>query len=263
MFNKNRIKTLILISFIFLSTSMLFAQYDFDYLEENLRQELQQNGIIFSKSDKFDELKLIVPELSSTVERDLRKIGPNVISEALLIVYSENPREEDLQYLLNEFIKVDRLDTIYYYNPAKDTDNLLFSDSYRVEGIKNLEPIDNLIIDTNSTTLNCLVYQDFKPIGPMVSKYEFIKKSDSLEMTVWNETPMKGSFINIISRKKFYSRVVILPMDGGFLFYGIGAVRLFNPFNILGNKIDPFYYRISGIFQWYMDEILLPMAELK
>ena len=260
---KNRIFGYLIFLYFFISTAALFSQYNLDYLDRSQLQELKNSGIIFSKATRADELKLVPPELLDSVKKDLRKVRPNVISEALLMVQSENTREADLLYLFNEFIKVDSLDSIYYYNPEKETDNLLFRNSYRVSSIKTLEPLENLKVDHIPGSLNFLVYQNFKPIGPMISQYEFKPKYGGLEMTVWNVTPMKGPLLNIINRNKFYSRIVILPMDGGFVFYGIGAVRLFNPFNILGNKIDPFYYRISGIFKWYVDEILLPMSEPK
>lgn len=240
----------------------LFAQSGVDHISPEQRAELFREGKVFARPGKDRKLSLAPPAWEDSFDQDLKTIRPNVISEVLLWVDSEKEgQEEDLLFILNELMKVDRLDEVLFDNPEHINLHPIFTDSYRVSGPDSQEPLENLQVDSIPRKIEFPVYQELPPVGPMTSLYTFRQRGDVLEMKARNVTPLKVSFFNVIGKGKFYTRIIILPQDEGFLVYGVGAVNVFNPFNILKGKIEPFYYRIYGLFDWYQDEVLSHLDE--
>ncbi len=223
------------------------------FLSQEDFRELRDTGILFAKPDAWDELQLVLPQLRAPFRREMKDIKPNVISEALMFVPSRSP-QEDLLVMTNELLRVDRMDQIRFYNPEKELRRTLFAESYRVPARESGNSDS-----PRPRELRIFVYQNLKAIGPLVMEYSFRREGEGMEMKALNTTPLKKSVFTLIGEGNFLSRVSIVPVEGGFLLYGVGAVKLFNPFNVLGDKIDPFYYRIHGIFNWYQEEIVQPL----
>ena len=231
------------------------------YLDAAQLQEVEEKGIVFSRPDEPEELRLVPPEFRDSFTEDLEEVNPNVISEAVLWIDTDSgkSRRENLLFLMNKFLQVDRLTEIRYYNPDKDKHHVAFDASYRVSEEGSRKRLENIRLTSLPDTLEIVVFQKLPPLGPMTSKYVYTADDEHMEMVARNLTPLKYSFLAVIREGNFYTRVLVLPREEGFILYGVGAIRLLNPFNILGDKIEPFYYRIKGIFQWYREDALLPL----
>ena len=231
------------------------------YLDAAQLQEVEEKGIVFSRPDEAEDLRLVPPEFRDSFTEDLEEVNPNVISEAVLWIDTDSgkSRRENLLFLMNKFLQVDRLTEIRYYNPDKDKHHVAFDASYRVSEEGSRKRLENIRLTSLPDSLEIVVFQKLPPLGPMTSKYVYTADDEHMEMVARNLTPLKYSFLAVIREGNFYTRVVVLPREEGFILYGVGAIRLLNPFNILGDKIEPFYYRIKGIFQWYREEALLPL----
>mgnify|MGYP006295000933 FL=1 len=231
------------------------------YLDGPQLQEVEKKGIVFSRPDEPEDLQLVPPEYRDSFAADLEEVNPNVISEAVLWIDTEKgtSTRESLLFLMNKFLQVDRLTEIRYYNPDKDKNHVAFDASYRVSEEGSRKRLENIRLTSLPEELEIVVFQKLPPLGPMTSKYVYTADDEHMEMVARNLTPLKYSFLAVIREGNFYTRVVVLPRDEGLILYGVGAIRLLNPFNILGDKIEPFYYRIKGIFQWYREEALLPL----
>lgn len=230
------------------------------YLSKETLRELREKGKVFARPEDAEDLSLVPPDFRSSFEADMEEINPNVISEALLWVPSDHPHK-DLVYLFNQFLQVDRLDEIQYVNLDSGNPHPIFHESYRVPQVDSRKRLPNIQRDSIPRELSFYVYQVLPPVGPMTSEYAFRNRGNVLEMTARNVTPLKKSFLSVISKGNFYTRVLLYPTEQGFLLYGVGAVKVFNPFNILGGKLEPFYYRIYGLFEWYQEEIVRPMLD--
>jgi len=104
------------------------------------------------------------------------------------------------------------------------------------------------------------VHQYLPPVGPMTSRMSLASRGDWLSLSLENVSSLNYGILPVINAGNFFAELRVYLGDDFTLIYGVGGVRFFNPFNIFGDKIDPFFYRFQGIFDHYT-EFMRPVLE--
>lgn len=231
-------------------------------LHRSEQQAVESTQRISNKVQRYRDVRMIprIPELEQAVDRTLRSAKPNVVNESLLLI-SKQATPEAVRYFYNSFRQVGRLAEVEYHNPDHGRDHQIFDFSHHVSDAESEEILADPVVAEREALPgedSIYVWQYLLPFDDMHFRYTYRLSPGMLRISVENVSPLQYKFLNIINEGSFVTELALIFGDDYLLFYGVGGVRVFNPFNILGDKIDPFYYRIDGIFDWYNQNYLQP-----
>lgn len=216
---------------------------------------------ISRRADGADDLNLLPRgEAFDSVRRNISNADPNVVSESLLLV-KKGAADQDARYFYNSFRRVGDLAVIEYYNPEHEKSHTLFKWSRHVARPGSDRELSDPIIPDDSPLPaedSIYVWQFLKPINDMYFRYTYTMSDSVLRISVDNVTSLKYGIFPVIGKGNFVTELILIFGEEYLLFYGVGGVKVFNPLNIIGEKVEPFYYRIDGVFDWYNTNFLQP-----
>jgi hypothetical protein len=190
-------------------------------------------------------------EKNTNLIRSMMEKNPNALIEALYLIPEAMPIEKRTT-LFNQFLKVSELDEIRYFNPEHNQSHRLFGFSYR---IKDKDKPEVEVTDLNLANLprqmKMYVHQELLPVGPMTSEFSLSNQGEKMALSIVNVTNLNYGIFPVIGSGAFFSEIRVYFGSDFTLFYAVGGINFFNPFNIFGDKINPFFYRFEGIFDYY------------
>jgi hypothetical protein len=207
--------------------------------------------VIFFQKDQSDIQYFPLAQENQELIRNLENKNPNALIEALYLIPEPLPPTKRTA-LFNEFLKVSELDTIRYYNPEHEQRHKLFGFSYRIEEKNKPERIaSDLELANMPRQLKVYVHQELLPVGPMTSEFSLRNHGERMDLSIVNVTNLNYGMFPVIGEGAFFSEIRVYFGRDFTLFYAVGGINFFNPFNIFGDRINPFFYRFEGIFDYY------------
>jgi len=196
------------------------------------------------------------------IEKDLKSLKPNVLSETLMYI----PRGADSQQklaLYNSLRRVSTFKDIRFWNWEKEVERVMFRHSFHIADMDNKDtPLEDPLED-RIVSDQILVNQELIPFGDVISQYKYKYTGDSLLFEGTNKTPIKYQWFTAVKPGNMLTLFHIIFAEEFTLIYGLGGVDAFDGFGAFKSQIsDPFYYRTNGLFEWYLDTHLKPIFNL-
>jgi len=240
---------------VFSPLGALAQGWDLDVLTSSLseqeRQVLLEEGQLSLYQKERPQIKWF-PQAQENPQslQTLEKKNANALVESFFYI----PRalnQRQIRTLYNGLLGVSALEEIRYYNPEHDQHHRLFGFSHRVEGPGAQEPLEDIQILRLPPRMEIYLRQELLPVGPMNSKILITQEKGLIQLSLENTTNLNYGILPVIGRGAFFAEIRIYLGEDFTLFYGLGGINFFNPLNIFGDKIDPFFYRFQGIFDHY------------
>lgn len=230
-------------------------------LSSGARRELMTQHNVSRTHTRARDVELApeFPGVRDTV-RNLRSIGPNIVSERLILV--DRPvSDEGLTTVFNAVLGVSGLSHIKYYNPEKETRHDLFGESYRVVDEKNLDRLPDTQVDSIPEYVAIPVLQELPPFGDVLQTYRYESVShdgvDGFHFSSQNEWDIRYRRIRVVKPEEMVTYAWVIRGDDYLLVYGIGAAKVFTGFGLFRDRIqNSFTSRTDGLFDWLSENYL-------
>ncbi|WP_156888269.1 DUF6675 family protein [Spirochaeta cellobiosiphila] len=223
-----------------------------------------ENIMVWSKDlDSYKKISLI-PNSSekNTIEKAIKNIKPNVISETLIYIPKYSDDNIKLE-LFNSLRSISKFVDIDYWNWNKQKMRDMFDYSRVISNKNDLTP-QNDPLEVNVKNDKIYVDQEMEPFSRFVSEYKYQSKANIFTFTGTNITPIKYDWFTAVKPGNMLTYFQIYYGSDFTVIYGVGGVDVFDGFGTLKNKIsDPFYYRTNGLFEWYLEEHIKPIFAME
>lgn len=229
-------------------------------LDGEAREELGRTGRLSRNFDNHRDLRYLPDHrMTRRLERSVRQVRPNVISEAVMYL-DRGVSDEEFLSLYNAFRAVSELSYMEYYNPEKEVWNELFYDSYRIPDPGTNRPLPDPIATSIEGEDSFHVGQEIPPFGYIASEYSFESAGDAFLFSSTNVDRFHYRDVPVLGPERMITHVLVIRGDDYVLAYGVGGARVFTLFGILGGQIEtPFQARTSALFDWFYQEHLEPL----
>lgn len=262
------VRTLLIALFVSALPGLAFAQLApeaagfLDYLSGETISDLSREGMVRRDFDNHRDLQYIPDHpLARQIERSVRSVRPNVITEA--IMYLDNGiTDEGFLELYNAFRRVSELSGMEYYNPDKDRWHVLFDASYHVDGPEGTAPEPDPVVSTIPAEDAIYVGQDIPPFGYVVSEYSFEREGDAFLFSGTNLDRFYYEGVPVLGTENMLTQVLVVREEDYLVAYGVGGARVFTLFGLLSGRIEtPFAARTTAMFNWFNENYLVPLRD--
>jgi hypothetical protein len=226
------------------------------YLGEANARELRAKGEVSKYLDASSTLALYPnrPE-KDAMAKSIRQMNPTIGIEVLKFrAFSEKgcaAGQSSMLGIYNTLRSLSTLKGIEYYSASRKRMRIFYEDAYAVNNPtekKRIEIKQSTQIE-RASSLYC--YFRDSSFGEYVCAIDYETDEDSISMNMKNLTEIWYLFVSIIKPLDMTSRIIIIPVDDGILFYGLSAIRGDDPFGIAKSKADSLYNRLVALYNWF------------
>lgn len=213
---------------------------------------LQEEGEVF-RVDRNQAGLIFVPDTPSAGEiyRSFQNLGPDVVTEALyLIPYTDEIDSVNLE-LYRLLRNVEDISDVIYHSSRRDAYIPLFDDVYPIESENRRKKVELQEVDSIPPSETLYLYMDEVNLGSAYYSLDYEFQEDTMMMTLKNSSVIR-KVVKIADKGEFDIKLNIIPVDEGFLVYGLCQVKLSNR-NLVNNMLDPysaFYKRMYALEIW-------------
>jgi len=199
---------------------------------------LSQGQTVFRQPDNWKDLSIpVAATFYREIEETIRKGGHNYIGEVILVLPNDQA-EELLPVLKERLLDFEGYAGIPYQARRSKRWYDLFDYVKEVGGSRN------------TTGGMVEVLQFMEPFGEYGSTFEWTIKPDSVAYTGRNTSSLSYKGVRAVSPGNLIWRFHAYPVDGHWVFYGLGAVKAFDLFGTLHDRLSAsFMARIEAFFR--------------
>ncbi|MDC7124152.1 MAG: hypothetical protein PQJ46_01200 [Spirochaetales bacterium] len=206
-------------------------------------QKLYNENFILRSVDSYKDLTISDNGKASSVYKTLKKQEPNFITETIMFIETENADEviSKLEKNLADFQSYNR---IPYFSKHNKTTTPLFM---------NTDIISNKKIEKgNSWFLSCRM----KPFNEYEADFTLTKNTNSLKFSTNNTSPIIYEDVEAIAPGNMQWIIEAETVENGVLIYGAGAVKAFDFFGILHQRLSvALEGRSEAFFKWQYQKL--------
>lgn len=248
---------------LFLSISAgLFSQAALPGIEEVLQMDsdvkvslLSGEGLsLFYNQDI--ELELIPQSVfTQKAVATINSLEPNMAVEGLYFIPQENPRQDEMLYVLNTLCSVSTLEGTEYYSQSRKEMRLLFEESWVVDNFEDRNVLEDPYFENLPFMVDLNIFQTDLSFGSNDSTMQIWSDPQGILIEQENRTAMKkNGFIKVIDPGNFKTILLVIPCEEGWLYYGVMAARTLNVKALIDRANESLYNRMNALFNWFLEE---------
>jgi hypothetical protein len=200
----------------------------------------------------------------TVVLNDLSKLKITIGVESLyLLKYSEISGKKILNILdiYNTLLSVKTMKGIEYYSQSRKKMRTLFTESYGLAELENQEQVDDPVVSTIPSFFSRYILQTDKTFGENKYKANYYYDGRTIWVNMVNIAKMSYSFIPMLKPEKMSINLLITPVDGGLLFYGLTAAETSSFLGLEKAKKESFYNRLKAMYNWFKYQLRVNVQE--
>ncbi len=218
-------------------------------------RELASRGEISRYLDSSATLALYParPERGAIIE-SIKAMNPTIGVEILKLMPMPGIAKTDSASMLRIYNSLRALGTlkgIEYYSASRKRMRIFYEDAYIIDNRTDKKRIADAKASAVEAKSNLLCFFKDSSFGEYVCSIDYSADAASIFMDMQNLTEIWYLFVKIIEPKNMKSRIVVIPVEDGILFYGLSAVRGDDPFGIAKSKSDSLYNRLIALYNWF------------
>jgi len=197
----------------------------------------------------------LVPEspFSQALLQKVEQLKPNMAIEGVFMLPLSD-EERDPVDVLNTLSAVSTLEGLQYYSASRDEVRLLFEESYIVDNPEDMNPQEDPVFSDLPSSVSLTIYQKDLTFKNNVSSYDLFSDGEMIYLEQTNLTPMRyEGFLRVIAPENFQTRLLVLPCEEGWLYYGIMAADTLNIKAFKERANNSFYNRMIALYNWFLD----------
>ncbi len=171
-----------------------------------------------------------------------------------LLCVASRQRGDDAGELLrwyNILRSVSTLKGLTFYSPVYHHQEVLFRDSYAVDGPMDEKPIPDPTVGWIPQDSKITLMQNDATFGPNLYELDYRASSDAIAVTMINLEPLTFLFIPVMGARDMQIRIIVMPYKDCRIFYG-NVVAKATTFLGLGDKVQASALaRLQALYDWF------------
>ncbi len=192
------------------------------------------------------------PAFADSILQDNATIDPTIGVEVLFVL--RETHEIDAA-LLTQLQAISTMEGIEYYSASRERMRTLFVESWVVDEANRREALPDPSASTLSDADTIFIRQRDSSFGVNYSRLDYSVREEAVRLRMTNLDSMSyRGIIPAVSAGRLQLNIVLVPFDGGTLFYGASAAR---PISLLGmdERVQrSFYHRLVALHSWFVGQ---------
>ena len=192
-------------------------------------------------------------EFAELIQEEYLSVGPNILVETVFFLPLQEKLYPDTLTLgiYNTLRSIRSLKGIEYYSVSRKKVRTFFNDAYMVKNAGDITPLPDPLVKKVPSSDNIVIFQEDTTFGKSYTAMRYLSGKGNILVTMRNLTELTYGPIRVIEKDSMIIDMLVCPMDGGILFYGLCSVKTADLFGIAKSRSESFYNRIAALYAWF------------
>ncbi len=196
------------------------------------------------------------PLFRDSIRSDVASLEPTFAVEVLFLVAAPERALRIDEELVTVLQSVSTMEGIEYYSQSRGRMRTLFHESYVIADPEHRTRLP----DPTATSLpggqTIYAYQRDSSFGRNVLELTYSADAEGARLRMRNLTRMLyQGILPAVGPHSLEIDLVVVPVDGYMLFYGVAAARTAALFGLEGRVEASFANRLEALFRWFLDRV--------
>jgi hypothetical protein len=230
-------------------------------LDEPTRKDLAAKGTLFGTVHDGEPLHFIPRAVTSDVLRaEASAFHPTIGAEVLRFFPMSGgglKTPAGMLSLCNTLASVSTMKGITYWSVTRNKRWPLFTESYAIESPDNPRRIADPFFSSIESQYSIYSFQEDSSFGRNIYRSSFTFVSDQIRTRTENLTPITYILIPIIPVRGLVVDTLIMPTEGGLLFYSVSLLRATIAIGNQSGRADSLVNRMMAMSDWLKGRLAL------